>query len=605
MPRSIIAAQIFDDLERIASQLLGNRLEFTNIPRAAEATYALSLCLIQGFGCDVNLKRAEELLVRSVLAGCATAERYIYRLLGGLTTELPEPLRDVVAQNAEMAVVMFRDMKQAQDLLHINPTLYESAMLQKKTNNGPGIEYFGADIWDGFQVDDPKRFLDMVGQSNSEIEDEYLLGTGLTWLHYAASRGSPGAVEALLSTPCCDVNCLTADGGWTPLFMACQAGHYEVAMLLLDQGADPTIRTQQGGTCLHQIHEFDTAVAGTIAGRLVCGGLSVDIKNTVGKETPLATVCFALGGCDSSAIVVKALIDLGADPMERTGDGYSCVDIAAMQLDAGALDALLQSSLLVAEKGEEARAHALRVLMSKPLFYRLRIAGWSYETRLRAVVQALAIPQVLEAYKAMDPNHTPLYDACHLTAVDLIPLIFEAGYGTEVFHGRHPLLASIKNNQAEVVKTLMVREADPSAIADPNGWNILHYAAFYFPAILSHFLSQLQRRGCDVRSLVNAGCANRGFTPFDVAIHADNFESADMLLECGAQYTEFTRRGDLDVSWDRPLFSSLHHACTSRRRLSYLLGLSEHPSLVVSSTGLTIFHLVAGEFEIGMHVSSH
>src|SRR4051794_26184473 len=105
----------------MASQLLESQAEPICIPRAAEAAYALSLCLIQGFGCDADPQRAKEFLILSVEADCETSRRYAYRLLGGLGAELPERLLDCVAETAEMNVVVYGDMKQAQDLLQIDP----------------------------------------------------------------------------------------------------------------------------------------------------------------------------------------------------------------------------------------------------------------------------------------------------------------------------------------------------------------------------------------------------------------------------------------------------------------------------------------------------
>lgn len=528
----------------------------------------------------------------------------MYRLLSGLGSQLPEPLRDLVTRSAEDAVAKYGDMIQAEDLRQIRPDRYASVMEDRRSNTTLGIKYFGGEVWGCFGCDDAglAAFLEAVRDPNSEIDDDYIRGTGLTWLHYAASRGWAGAVQALLSMPGCDVNRATEDGNWTPLFMACQAGHFEVTTVLLDHQADATVRTDSGRTCFHELAAFEPARARAVAQRLVAAGLPVDVRDATRGETPLEAVCFRLGGCSASLAVIQALVELGADPSIPGGSGYSCVDIAAMQLDPDALGALLRSPFLAANNAPSVRAHALLVLISTPMVDRLRHAGSSYHSRLRAVCDALISTETMAAYPLVADGHTPLFDACSWCDIDMISLLLEAGCDTGAVGERpSPLLLSVRNNLAEVAKRLAAAEADLAAVTDANGWNILHYVAFYFPAILPFMLAQLQRRGCDMRSQVNAGCHRRGFTPFDVAVHAQNFKSADLLREHGAQHAEFTRYGEND-GWLKQyhLFSSLQGCCRTTRQLDYLLALDESPRLTASNGGLTVFHLIAGETEIGM-----
>ena len=57
-------------------------------------------------------------------------------------------------------------------------------------------------------------------------------------------------VQVLLGKDNCNVSCEDKDG-MTPLHIACQSGHTEVAKLLLDRGADIDHKNAQGSTPLN------------------------------------------------------------------------------------------------------------------------------------------------------------------------------------------------------------------------------------------------------------------------------------------------------------------------------------------------------------------
>jgi len=73
---------------------------------------------------------------------------------------------------------------------------------------------------------------------------------GLSALHYATRQGSIASVKALLEGRA-DVNQRIAADGTTPLLMSIINGHYDLAMFLLEQGADPNAASEAGATPLY------------------------------------------------------------------------------------------------------------------------------------------------------------------------------------------------------------------------------------------------------------------------------------------------------------------------------------------------------------------
>jgi ankyrin repeat protein len=73
---------------------------------------------------------------------------------------------------------------------------------------------------------------------------------GFGAIHYAVRQGSSPSVTALLDGGA-DVNRRAAGDGSTPLLMAIVNGHYDLAMTLLERGADPNLASDAGAAPLY------------------------------------------------------------------------------------------------------------------------------------------------------------------------------------------------------------------------------------------------------------------------------------------------------------------------------------------------------------------
>jgi Ankyrin repeats (3 copies)/Ankyrin repeats (many copies) len=154
---------------------------------------------------------------------------------------------------------------------------------------------------------------------------------GTSPLHLASSRGRLAAVKALLRHGA-DPNAVDERG--TPLLRALLQGSADIATVLLDQGADPNVRSPADGyTAL-------MAVSGVmivyperenLIRRLIAAGADVNAGDTYGN-TALHGVA-RRGSFDKPIETAKALIAAGADVTLRNKEGRTAVDVFRSRRD--------------------------------------------------------------------------------------------------------------------------------------------------------------------------------------------------------------------------------------------------------------------------------
>lgn len=228
--------------------------------RVAAAAYALAMSNIQGSGSNIDYNEASKYLLQSAELGFIRSQEQNYRLFGAVGIPFLESLQHELPEwIAESAI---RGKPEAMgDPLKISQDVFDTTQLQiRSIYGGVGIDIFGDRIREAFKLNEPQDFISLISDCDIRIPDELFEdgdGEGLTWLHYAASNGSSEVVQLLLQEKETDVNCLTTSGGWSLLWMACAAGRFETAILLLENGADPKIPSQAGKSCLHRVLAFD------------------------------------------------------------------------------------------------------------------------------------------------------------------------------------------------------------------------------------------------------------------------------------------------------------------------------------------------------------
>jgi uncharacterized protein len=180
------------------------------------------------------------------------------------------------------------------------------------------------------------RYSDWPSQITSEPRAQYRPVGGLTALLYAARSGCYGCVEAMLAAGA-DINLPTPEGV-SPLMIAVDNDHNDVAKLLLDKGANPNVWDWWGRTALYIAVDRKEAAGGGGggAGRGGAGGAGA----RGGRGGGAGAAITESGPRVSSMEIINALLAADVDPntelnMHRPSRGGNSGRFVENQLSTG------------------------------------------------------------------------------------------------------------------------------------------------------------------------------------------------------------------------------------------------------------------------------
>lgn len=159
-------------------------------------------------------------------------------------------------------------------------------------------------------------------------------------VHQLATYGEVERIQALLDTNLSEINERNTLGE-TALYKACLSGHWEIVLLLCQNGADASLAASERRiTCLHWLFNFPTSHMEQIICAMMAAGAGVNAKlagrgSLINYHFPLrwpAGSPLHWAVAVSSVGAVKALISHGADVLIRNGQDPYKADENVRQL---------------------------------------------------------------------------------------------------------------------------------------------------------------------------------------------------------------------------------------------------------------------------------
>lgn len=374
-------------------------------------------------------------------------------------------------------------------------------------------------------------------------------------LYFEAAFGNSHHIKESLKRLPIDVN---ASDQWnqTALYFSCLRGNWDVAEVLLANGADPSISYLPGGfTCLHWIFAFDEEWVEHAAKALVKSGASV-MASTY-EELPLFHYPFllpcgtplhwAVATCQNAAI--KSLLALGADPFVRNGDdpyiyddrfrlttNFRGPDWLHYSIADGPTLGLSPLDLAVMQR-EPYILHRLIELGSYDRINDVDEEGCSVFHRLDSGHLKYTFSEIEYSQRLFWGEPETFQQNLRETIRALIKLGGDINQLTKPRSkrsvGMTPLMLALQANQPESIAELLKAGADVN-IRNIDGENVL----FFVPDMVS---TGKRKRSLEaVENLVSYGvdihCRdNLGQTPIT---RIRNLEIIDLLLDMGADITE-------------------------------------------------------------------
>jgi len=423
---------------------------------------------------------------------------------------------------------------------------------------------------------------------------------GETPLYLACMKGLVGVTKQLLDCRA-DVGLTTSNSNKYPLLIACERKYRDVAIMLLDRGANANaskdnetplkLASANGdaelvkqliryGADVHQIHGIgDTALHIAIdharkyvenkafvgiVQRLLKSGAGPNVLNDK-RETPLYLASKPADN-DVNLGIVQALLKHGADPnvahVRRYYDdhGISPLSAASVCGNTTLVNLLMKYGAAVDQKNEHGRT---------ALHYAIGCDYDSFTPRSKLMNSYTStVEELLSAgadTNAMDASgDSPLYLACERGEHEIVKLLLSRGANPNNVKAtkrpKYPIHAACRRQHYDLIKLLLEFNADV-AVRDQHGKTALH-GVLESTSRQSSWLYMVGQRqvhddssrgdasGVDmVQLLVDRGAdvnavSENGETPFYVACSKGLTSVVDKMLEYGAK---------LDGSSDRKL----------------------------------------------------
>jgi len=364
----------------------------------------------------------------------------------------------------------------------------------------------------------------------------------------ACSEGDIGRVRRLLDEGRVSVH-ETTEEGESLLSLACSAGYYELAQVLLAMRANVEDRGMKGDCT--PLMEAASAGHTDIVRLLIAHGADVNAQSSSGN-TPLMYAC--AGGHEE---VVRVLLEAGANVEVHNENGHTPLMEAASAGHCGVAKILLEFGAGINTHSNEFKESALTLACYKGHLEMVRFlleAGADQEHKTdemhTALMEAsmdghvevarLLLDSGAQVNMPADSFESPLTLAACGGHVELAMLLLERGANIEEVNdeGYTPLMEASREGHEEMVALLLSQGADINAQTEETQETALTLACCGGFLEVADFLI---KAGADIE----LGAS----TPLMEASQEGHLELVRYLLEAGANVTATTGTGDTALTY--------------------------------------------------------
>lgn len=615
------------DLENRAGSHRGD-----SVGVVSEALYQLSLCYLEGYGVEKNEERGFEYFRRAFKGRSIKARRAARNFYEAFNRDFPADMESSEKEDL-LSVAKTEVARQdrpncpfiateALSLLHLSSyerwicsddfrdwRLQQFAARAAKLDVSRGIDGLSAVTESLTELAiglphlpefDPQNPVDSTLQVLNNLHQ--LGPDNLTMLHHAAARGDSHLVSVFLRLKA-DVNASTPDFGWTPLWMACEGGYFDLAVTLLDHGADIRCReTTSGRTILHLLSRFQKcSEVRYMLQKAIDSGLDVDEVDSRGRTPLFATF---IGWDLSRGKAARILLEQGSNPFKESDSGWhpllSCIEL----LDHNLLREMLSCPARKSTPDEtvwEAMVDGLRCLISHPPSTHISRLGKRHEDVVKSLLAQLSSDESTRRFllrttetRGLSPLAAATWQGRESLALWLLELRPHDINRRGDSQSELALHLAIKRNHSHLVQKYLECGADP-LLCDHLDENALHIAAVWMPSILISLADIIFRVYCNgdyTTAKPVLDCRNaRGFTPFAMAV----FEGSSQHIQCAETLrTKYHLDHDLWIdSCSETLLGNIIHVgatidAVNLFQVKYLLGLTPTPAFVAGKQGSTL-----------------
>ncbi len=329
----------------------------------------------------------------------------------------------------------------------------------------------------------------------------------LSRLHAAAQKGDTVAVRQLL------LEGYYVDArnyqGMTPLHIAAEYGHAELAALLIAEGADIEAKSNLDHEPFHGATPLMLAEQSKYAA-------VVELLVSAGAEAGTSNGEISLG--ESANLAIEPV---NSDLVEPSVENGANIETAAtLQLDMDLSRAVGEGRKALAELliSKGANVNSENIFENRPLHNAAVLGDLDIINLLLANDANIGAKAPTGAY----PGETALHAAAfggHLRAVELL-LTNGADINATDLHGHTPIRRAVERGDEKMANLLIEKGADIT-IRDGDGKTLLHVVA---PARHVAVAEQLIAGGVDINALDNSGFAPLDYARGGVAIMVETLE---------------------------------------------------------------------------------